>query len=304
MEPTTVCNLCDDPASIDNSPEVERVFSNVRQFCHESFTVWRCKNCGSLHSKEAVHLPNYYSDYWMKRMKAGYFSNRIHGNRLRRLRARGLSPGHKILDYGCGEGQFIDSLKDHGFSNVSGYDPYSSEYATPDGLSQSYDVVTAHDVIEHVDDPKQLMSQLSDLLVPGGLLIIGTPNAAEIHLKPDPPTHLHQPYHRHILTEVVLKEIGTRALLQPIKTYHRMDVDTLWPGVNMQFLCSYEKAAGNYKDVLVEKPKLGLVLTSPALLLKFFAGYFLRDPGNMVVIFRKEDTHRSQWRNDSSMDRV
>lgn len=291
MEPTIICNLCDDPASIDDSPEVEQVFSNVRQFCHESFTVWRCKNCGSLHSKEAVDLSKYYADYPMKRMKADYFFNRMYGNRLHILRAHGLSPDHKILEHGCGEGQYIAFLKDHGFSNVSGYDPYSLEYAASDVLSQSYDVVVSHEVIEHLDDPEQVISQLSNLLVPGGLLIIGTPNAAEIHLKTDHPllTQLHQPYHRHILTEVTLKKMGIRAHLQPIKTYHRQDYDTLWPGVNMQFILSYVKAAGNYLDILFEKPKLGRVFTSPALVLKFYAGYFLRHPGQMVVIFRKED---------------
>lgn len=291
MKPTTVCELCDDPGGIHDSPEVERVFSNVRRFSHESFTVWRCKNCASLHSKEAVDLPKYYADYWMTRLKAGYFVNRFYGTRLRRLRAHGVSPGHKILEYGCGEGQFINFLKHRGAMNVLGYDPYSFKYAAPDVLKQSYDVVASYDVIEHVDDPKQLMSQLSSLLLPGGLLIIGTPNAAEIWLKPDPPIEkLHQPYHRHILTEVVLKQIGTRAHLQPIKTYHRRELDTLWPGVNSQFIFSYQEAAGNYAEVLLEKPKLRLVLTSPALILKFFAGYFVRFRGDMVVVFRKDYT--------------
>ena len=122
--------------------------------------------------------------------------------------------------------------------------------------------------------------------------MIGTPNAAEIPLNRGPADvalqALHQPYHRHILTEAVLKEIGTRAHLQPIKTYLRMDFDTLWPGVNAQFMLSYVKARGNWLDVIVEKPKLGLVLASPTLLLKFFAGYFLRHPGQMSVIFRKQ----------------
>ena len=136
-----------------------------------SFTVWRCKNCRSLHSKEAVDLSKYYADYPAKRMKVGYFFKRIYGNRLRILRAHGLRPGNNILEHGCSEGHYIAFLKDHGFSNVSGYDPYISAYATSDVLSQSYDVVVSHEVIEHVEDPKQLMSQLSNLLVPGGLLI-------------------------------------------------------------------------------------------------------------------------------------
>ena len=77
-----------------------RCFQTLGKFVTSSFTVWRCKNCGSLHSKEAVDLSKYYAYYPMKRMKADYFSNRMYGNRLRILRAHGLSPGHKILEHG------------------------------------------------------------------------------------------------------------------------------------------------------------------------------------------------------------
>ena len=37
--------------------------SNVKPFREEFFTVWRCNNCGSLHSKEGIDLEYYYHKY-------------------------------------------------------------------------------------------------------------------------------------------------------------------------------------------------------------------------------------------------
>ena len=96
----------------------------------------------------------------------------------------------KILDYGCGSGQFLSELSDAGFKNLTGYDfdQKAREAARSSGAHVvddedeltamgSFDVITMNHVIEHLVDPITSLSRLSCLLNPGGRIIIRTPNA-------------------------------------------------------------------------------------------------------------------------------
>lgn len=49
---TDVCTRCVAAPHFDQAAAVRAVRSNVRQFQHECFTVWRCPACRSLHSRE------------------------------------------------------------------------------------------------------------------------------------------------------------------------------------------------------------------------------------------------------------
>jgi 2-polyprenyl-3-methyl-5-hydroxy-6-metoxy-1,4-benzoquinol methylase len=102
-----------------------------------------------------------------------------------------------ILDVGCGQGDLIALLREHGWSNVRGIDISEEQVATAARLGvadvdcadvyehaathpHSYDVVLAVDVVEHFDrsDALQLFHALLSMLVPGGRLIMQTPNGA------------------------------------------------------------------------------------------------------------------------------
>jgi SAM-dependent methyltransferase len=47
--------------------------------------------------------------------------------------------------------------------------------------SKPYDLILAMDVIEHLQDPFQLLNRAGSLLRPGGLLFLQTPNAGSLH---------------------------------------------------------------------------------------------------------------------------
>src|SRR4029434_2563736 len=100
-------------------------------------------------------------------------------------------------DYGCGCGIFVQYLREKGFLNVTGYDPYVSGHANLETLKQAYDVVVSYDVIEHYDDPREFMRGIGRLVRPDGLLAIGTPNADHLSLSSIRDPGLHPPYHRH-----------------------------------------------------------------------------------------------------------
>ena len=111
--------------------------------------------------------------------------------RLRNLEQRFGKPPGRLLDVGCATGFFLDIARDSGWS-VEGVDV--SKYAA--GLAremlgvhvhigpltvlprsdQPYDVVTMWDVIEHSIGPMKDFDTLANLVRPGGLLVLATPD--------------------------------------------------------------------------------------------------------------------------------
>jgi len=101
----------------------------------------------------------------------------------------GNGSGYRILDLGCGAGKMIDLLK--GFGNVYGLD--ISEDAIKfcrkrniDSLIQadqqmlplkpdSFDMVTAFDGIEHVEDDQARLRDYYKVCKPGGYLLLSVP---------------------------------------------------------------------------------------------------------------------------------
>lgn len=101
------------------------------------------------------------------------------------------APGrNRLLDIGCGNGDFLLRAKDAGWE-VSGldFDPAAAQTALRRGVEvrvgrledsayaeASFDIVTANQVIEHVHDPIAFLRTCWTLVRPGGRLWIGTPN--------------------------------------------------------------------------------------------------------------------------------
>ena len=102
--------------------------------------------------------------------------------------------GRPALDVGCGAGLLAEPLARLG-AEVTAIDPAEEligaarVHAAGQGLTIDYrpaaienlegefDLITAMEVIEHTADPHAFLNSLSARLVPGGLLILSTPNA-------------------------------------------------------------------------------------------------------------------------------
>ena len=283
------CPLCNGlQSNYKASIDVESVFSNVEKFGDHAFTVWRCPSCGSLHSKESVDLDYYYKNYPMQSQKLDYGTKCAFNTRLSYLKEAGLEVGNRVLDYGCSNGLFVEFLRMKGY-DAFGYDPYVEKYANDDVLKNKYDLVVSYDVIEHVDSPKDFMTQMSSYLKEKGILAIGTPNATEIKLD-DKETYaleLHQPYHRHILSESVLCQLGTDNGFSLFKLRKRFCFDTKYPFINAQFIWKYVRTAGNFMDCVVDMPKFSVIRKRPSLILWGLIGYLFPHRGTMVAVFHK-----------------
>jgi SAM-dependent methyltransferase len=108
---------------------------------------------------------------------------------VRTVRNLNGSSDPKWLDFGCGLGGLVRYARDTGFRQVYGYDEgYAAAWAADHGLpvldqdtlthhENTFDVVTAIEVVEHTPDPVGLMKEISALLKPGGVLFLTTGNA-------------------------------------------------------------------------------------------------------------------------------
>lgn len=94
------------------------------------------------------------------------------------------------LDFGCGNGGLVRYLSQNGVPRAVGFEkgwmagqarragiPIVAQ-ADLDGLAGTMDVVTAIEVIEHVEDPIAVLQSIRALLKPGGVLFLTTGNAA------------------------------------------------------------------------------------------------------------------------------
>lgn len=93
----------------------------------------------------------------------------------------------RLLDFGCGLGHFLDSAYDFGL-HVEGveFNNYAIDYIKKryaykiwsfdefNKLNDQYDVIVLFDVIEHLREPFELLTQLKKLLSNHGLMVIST----------------------------------------------------------------------------------------------------------------------------------
>jgi 2-polyprenyl-6-hydroxyphenyl methylase/3-demethylubiquinone-9 3-methyltransferase len=73
----------------------------------------------------------------------------------------------RILDYGSGSGVFVRLMREHGFENMEGYDPFSS----PERPAGVFDIITCFEVIEHSCDPVKTLAEMKSFLRNDGCII-------------------------------------------------------------------------------------------------------------------------------------
>lgn len=107
-----------------------------------------------------------------------------------RVLARFARPGLRAVDLGAGPGAMSARLQSLGFNvlaadrDTNGYEAglehLSIDFNQPDFAStiglHSFAMVTAIEVIEHVESPIGFLRNIGRLLAPGGIAVVSTPN--------------------------------------------------------------------------------------------------------------------------------
>lgn len=162
----------------------------THEFSYNKLVVMRCNSCGqgfvsekSIHSLDLSEI--YKSEY------RGFIHDQLFQQRLEKEIVHNFSKyvphNSRILDIGCGNGDFLKVSTDLGY-DTTGVDiskeavdycvksGYKAELMSDfEGVEKTFDVITMWDVIEHVQNPMELVNFAKKYLKEGGVIVIKTP---------------------------------------------------------------------------------------------------------------------------------
>ena len=151
-----------------------------------------------------------------------------------------------VADIGCGAGSFLDVVRGaaartiaiepariyHPVLRERGHEVFADAAEAVAALPGTVDTAVCFSVIEHVDDPRALLTQIRALLKPGGELLLSTPNARDwlLDLLPDDyPSFFYRAVHRWYFDGAALEKLAVQCGFASLGTrfVHRYDLANL-----------------------------------------------------------------------------
>ena len=180
---------------------------------------------------------------------------------VRRLRKAGAEPGSTFLELGCGGGVVAAALAAEGYevTGVDGHLPRVAEAAQRapqarfivkdlrlglDGLGSDYDSVGLFDVIEHLDDPRDVLQSATALLRPGGLLVGTVPALMSLWSEVDVVSGHRLRFDLRGLRDLLSQVAGIETI--EVKYFNRMLVAPMW-------VVRRKTTAGDTKDTIIRQ---------------------------------------------------
>lgn len=219
------------------------------KFIGRYHTVVICKNCGLIYlnpQHEEIDYQKFYSGLNVvnKIVPETILKNINNQNSgraqvrdflLKNIEREDLGEKPKLLDIGCGIGRFLYLLKDAGFV-LEGLEPGKVErdfvrnvlnLNINDGIlanhkldAESYDIVTALAVIEHVNNPLKTIEAMANLIKPNGYILLTTPSYRHMNLRRGVENYF-KFVHTFYFTEITLASLMKQAGFDIIKTWIR-----------------------------------------------------------------------------------
>lgn len=194
LEEVGSCLLCGASSSVPDLQVTDHTVSK------DVFSIQRCPSCGFRYTSprpDQDHIGTYYlsADYVSHAAEAVHFRDRIY----RWVRRFAIRQKHQLiaqhqphgvaLDMGCGTGDFPAYLARHGYTAYGvEVSDQARRIARAKGLPVAaslaalsaelrFDLITLWHVLEHVEDPRTVLSELHDKAQPGALLVIAVPDS-------------------------------------------------------------------------------------------------------------------------------
>ncbi len=138
---------------------------------------YTCINC------EAIFTPKLKQDVLITNNNgdAGRHNDEVNSQRLERIKKYSGNEIKRIIDFGCGNGQFTNFLKDRGYFCI-GIDQ-ETKLQLRDIDSESIDSVAMIEVIEHINEPVNIFREFKRILKKGGLVYIESSFVSNKNLK-------------------------------------------------------------------------------------------------------------------------
>lgn len=233
----------------------------------QAFSLYACADCDTCFvNPRPVHedIPKLYDSreygmdmgtrssvsYWLKATKLRLYCRRV----FRHSSGRGLS----VLDYGCGDGMLATALARHGRDGrVARVVASDFALARPPGLggeelapvevtytrtspalwqehARSFDLVVMRHVLEHTPSPAATLARMTQLLKPGGVLVVEIPNAGSPWMRVFGSHYCQLGIPQHL---VLYNERAFRRMLADLERDHALSLVEL-EGVNVPVLGS------------------------------------------------------------------
>jgi 2-polyprenyl-3-methyl-5-hydroxy-6-metoxy-1,4-benzoquinol methylase len=192
------------------SNESRYLFSGPDRLCGMpgQFSVVQCSVCDWIRQNPRPNdadIKKYYPDDYASYAKAiederGFWNrwDRRYGVVKQCKSIERVVPSGKLFEVGCGMGIFLNEMRRRGWS-VIGIEPnrYAAEYARSrfdldifqgtleeyDLTPESFDVICAWNVVEHLPTPAQDLHRMQRALRKGGLLVMSVPNLGSLDLR-------------------------------------------------------------------------------------------------------------------------
>jgi 2-polyprenyl-3-methyl-5-hydroxy-6-metoxy-1,4-benzoquinol methylase len=175
------------------SPDSELVLSKADR----KLAVRRCGSCGFAYLEswgDSLSSADELYDYYAEIREEDLARRHTAENRARQLELlEGIqrhAPGRKLLDVGCGDGQLLETAGDAGWDAMGvdlseaaidlcqkrGLNATCTDFFSDSLDEERFDVIVMSELIEHVPEPQRFMKRAAELLRPGGILYLTTPN--------------------------------------------------------------------------------------------------------------------------------
>ena len=217
-----------------------------------------------------------------------------------------INEHHTVLEIGSGNGEFASIMKGHGLSFV-GLEPNKKavNYAVKRGLDirpemldehiktgcGKYDVICSFQVLEHIEEPFDLLKQMSDLVVSKGLIICSVPDDEFMSLvDPDRRSLLNAPpHHVSMWTERAFRSVGQAMSLTLVNVIREplADIHVPW------FVVSKVRQQFRYMPRLLQRALLNKVSLSPLI---WFVSRCLKQnlPGHTLIAIYQKNSHEDR----------
>ncbi len=183
----TNCNICGNDSTVEIATQ-------------NNYNYVECDKCGLVYMNPRPtleELNSLYATYHQRNGKGSHSWDLLMKGNFKHISSELLRQypyGGKILDIGCGYGHFLNIMKKHGWQ-TEGIDPSPKTlaYAAKSGLNVkqttideadlpqcSFQAVTMFYVLEHLTDPMKALKKISNILLPGGMLVIRVPHTTPI----------------------------------------------------------------------------------------------------------------------------
>jgi SAM-dependent methyltransferase len=193
------CRICSGELVLARSGRGSQVApSGFVPTCHrpgDHGDLYRCHECGTV---EQPFLPqgDALLDVYREMSDDDYLAEET-GRRQTAARLVDLVAQHvpsgRLLEVGCGHGLLLDEARRHGYEveglelsraavlhcrEALGLPVRQVPVQDPSLDEERFDAILLVDVLEHLDDPVATLERCAELLVPGGALLVATPDPA------------------------------------------------------------------------------------------------------------------------------